>query len=102
MESLEVRNFVTFTLAIVLLFVGKVGGTRTDDEARVEWDSLQRVVRTVPPAATVWPGHDYGARPSSTIALEVATNPFLRCADLAAFLELKRDWPAFKKRYGLR
>ena len=31
-----------------LLFVGKVGGTRTDDEARVEWDSLQRVLRAIP------------------------------------------------------
>jgi len=62
-----------------LIFVGKVGGTRTDEDARVEWDSLQRVLATIPDAATVWPGHDYGARPSSTIALERETNPFLRC-----------------------
>jgi hydroxyacylglutathione hydrolase len=85
-----------------LIFVGKVGGTKTDEDARVEWDSLQRVVAAIPPPATVWPGHDYGARPSSTMALERATNPFLRCADLDAFLQMKRDWPAFKKRHGLR
>jgi hydroxyacylglutathione hydrolase len=84
-----------------LLFVGKVGGTRTDEEARVEWDSLQRVLQ-LPDDATVWPGHDYGARPSSTIALEKASNPFLRCSDLQAFLTLKRDWTDVKKRYGLR
>ena len=51
--------------------------------------------------ASVWPGtttewaqfHD---RP------ERATNPFLRCPDLAAFLALKRDWPAVKERLGLK
>ena len=85
-----------------LIFVGKVGGTRIDDAARVEWDSLQRVLKTFPDAATVWPGHDYGARPSSTIALERATNPFLRCSGVEAFLQLKRDWPDYKKRLGLR
>jgi glyoxylase-like metal-dependent hydrolase (beta-lactamase superfamily II) len=85
-----------------LIFVGKVGGTKTDDAARVEWSSLQRVLKVIPDAATIWPGHDYGARPSSTIALEKAMNPFLRCADLAAFLQMKREWPDYKKRHGLR
>jgi len=85
-----------------LLFVGKVGGTRSDDDATVEWQSLQRVLERFPDDATVWPGHDYGARPSSTIALERATNPFLRCADLAAFLALKGEWPAFRQRLGLK
>ena len=85
-----------------LIFVGKVGGTRTEDDARTEWDSLRRVLGAMPDAATVWPGHDYGARPSSTIALEKETNPFLRCGDVDAFLQLKRDWPDYKKRLGLR
>jgi glyoxylase-like metal-dependent hydrolase (beta-lactamase superfamily II) len=84
-----------------LLFVGKVGGTRSDEDARTEWDSLHRLLRWVPPDSTVWPGHDYGARPSSTIALELAGNPFLRCTDLDAFLQLKRDWPTVKARFGL-
>ena len=85
-----------------LVFVGKVGGTKTDEEARVEWRSLQRVLKTFPDAATVWPGHDYGARPSSTIALEKETNPFLMCGDLEAFLQMKREWPTYKKRLGLK
>lgn len=85
-----------------LIFVGKVGGTRSDEDARTEWDSLQRVVDAIPSDATVWPGHDYGARPSSTMALELATNPFLQCADVNAFLQLKTDWPAVKARLGLR
>ena len=85
-----------------LLFVGKVGGTGTDEDARTEWQSLQRVLHAVPDAATVWPGHDYGVRPSSTIALERATNPFLRCADVEAFLALKRDWSKTKLQLGLK
>ena len=85
-----------------LVFVGKVGGTRTAEDAATEWNSLRRVLDTFPDDATVWPGHDYGVRPSSTVALERRTNPFLLCRDLEAFLELKREWPAFKARHGLK
>jgi len=85
-----------------LLFVGKVGGTKSDIDARVEWNSLQRVLNTIPDTATIWPGHDYGVRPSSTLLLEKQTNPFLLCADLPAFNRLKDDWPIFKKMHGLK
>lgn len=85
-----------------LLFVGKVGGTANDEDARTEWNSLQRLVSTIPETATIWPGHDYGVRPSSTLALEKRTNPFLLCRDVTAFLELKKTWVAFKKEHGLR
>lgn len=85
-----------------LLFVGKVGGTGTDEEARAEYESLRRVLRDLPPETTVWPGHDYGCRPSSTLALEARMNPFLRVRDVDAFLALKRDWPLFKQRHGLK
>jgi len=85
-----------------LLFVGKVGGTENDADARIEWDSLQRLLAEIPDDATVWPGHDYGARPSSTMALEKATNPFLLCANTDDFLARKRDWPELKKRLGLK
>ena len=81
---------------------GRWGGTANDDDARDEWASLQRLLDRFPDDATVWPGHDYGVRPSSTVGLERATNPFLQCADLAAFVAFKRDWPAFKQRLGLK
>jgi len=85
-----------------LLFVGKVGGTRTEEEAHAEWASLQRLMLVLPGEATVWPGHDYGARPSSTIALERVTNPFLRCRNVDEFLQMKTDWPEYKQRLGLK
>lgn len=94
----------TYRLLITgdLLFVGKVGGTQNDADARTEWDSLQRLLGAVADDATVWPGHDYGARPSSTIALEKATNPFLLCANVDEFLARKAEWPVLKKRLGLK
>jgi len=85
-----------------LLFVGKVGGTQNDTDASTEWRSLQRLLTLVPDETTVWPGHDYGVRPSSTIGLEKQTNPFLLCTDEAAFLRLKADWPHVKQRLGLK
>jgi glyoxylase-like metal-dependent hydrolase (beta-lactamase superfamily II) len=83
------------------LFVGKVGGTSGEAAARAEWDSLQRLLRELPPDTTIWPGHDYGCRPSSTLALERLGNPFLRVPDFESFLRLKSDWPALKPRHGL-
>jgi glyoxylase-like metal-dependent hydrolase (beta-lactamase superfamily II) len=85
-----------------LLFVGKVGGTGTDEDALTEWRSLQRLLAIVPDDATMWPGHDYGARPSSTIALERQTNPFLLAPDEHGFLRTKADWPRIKQRLGLK
>lgn len=84
------------------LFVGKIGGTSTEAAARTEHASLERTLRELPDDTTIWPGHDYGARPSSTILLEKATNPFLRTAGIREFLDLKRTWTDFKERHGLR
>jgi hydroxyacylglutathione hydrolase len=84
------------------LFVGKVGGTDTNTDARLEWNSLQRILQEVPDAATVWPGHDYGARPVSTIAIERNSNPFLLCKDLNDFIRLKDDWKIYKTKHGLK
>jgi len=83
------------------LFVGKVGGTVTRNAAETEYRSLHRVLLTLPDPTTVWPGHDYGCRPSSTIGLEKRTNPFLLCPDLSAFLRLKAEWATYKATHGL-
>ncbi len=84
-----------------LLFVGKIGGTAGERDARTEYESLSRVLTLLPDETTIWPGHDYGCRPASTVALEKATNPFLLAPDLQAFLRLKEEWAAFKARHGL-
>ena len=85
-----------------LLFVGKIGGTSGEADAREEYESLERVLRELPSETTIWPGHDFGCRPSSTIGLEEATNPFLQVDDFDEFLELKRTWSSFKREHGLK
>jgi len=84
-----------------LLFVGKIGGTAGEDDARTEYESLWRVLSELPDDTTVWPGHDYGCRPATTIALEKATNPFLLAEDFEAFYRLKQEWAGFKAENGL-
>lgn len=85
------------------LFVGKIGGTGTEEAARTEYDSLKKILNRFPDDVTIWPGHDYGCRPSSTMALEKVTNPFLlRMNNIDGFLELKRDWASFKAERGLK
>jgi hydroxyacylglutathione hydrolase len=86
-----------------LLFVGKVGGTGSyfkGSDPRQQWESLRRLM-TLDGRTSVWPGHDYGLRPSSTIADEIATNPFLKCPTYEAFIELKEHWADYKKAHNI-
>ena len=83
------------------LFVGKIGGTSSSLEAETQYRNLHEVLLKLREEVTVWPGHDYGCRPSSTIGLEKRTNPFL-LADRNGFLDLKANWAQFKKERGLK
>jgi len=83
------------------LFVGKVGGTYGREAARKEFESLKRLME-LPDETTVWPGHDYGLEPSSTIGKERETNPFcLRLNDFDAFCLLKDNWADYKREHGI-
>lgn len=84
------------------LFVGKIGGTATEETSRQQYDGLQRMLRELPPETTVWPGHDYGCRPASTLQLEKAMNPFLLVPNFEAFLALKQGWAQLKAEKGLK
>lgn len=60
------------------LFVGAIG--RTDlpgGDYNVFMDSISKRLMTLPDDTVVWPGHDYGMTPSSTIGKEKVTNPYL-------------------------
>jgi len=83
------------------LFVGKVGGTDYDAGARAEYESLHRKLLVLPDETEVWPGHDVGVAPRSTIGHERRTNPFLMCPNLEAFVDLKRNWLAYKREHGI-
>lgn len=83
------------------LFVGKVGGTWSDEDARQEYHSLHERLMCLPESTRVFPGHDYGTSPISTIGREKSTNPFLFQPDVSAFLDLKRNWASYKKAHGI-
>jgi hydroxyacylglutathione hydrolase len=60
------------------LFVGAVG--RTDlpgGDFRQLIESLKALVKNLPPETIVWPGHDYGSQPRSTLKHEAETNPYI-------------------------
>jgi hydroxyacylglutathione hydrolase len=84
------------------LFVGKVGGTGFGQDAREEYDSLHLKLMKLPPDTHVWPGHDYGVRPSSTIGEELAQNPFILRDSFESFLELKKNWTQYKRIHGIK
>lgn len=83
------------------LFVGKIGGTATKEDALDQYNNLNKLYDKLPLETTIWPGHDYGCRPSSTLELEKASNPFLMVDSFAAFFKLKQNWPEFKLKQGL-
>lgn len=84
------------------LFVGKVGGTGFGEDAHEEYESLHRKLMTLPPETRVWPGHDYGVCPSSTIGEEIASNPFLLRPTFESFVELKMNWAEYKRTHGIK
>jgi hydroxyacylglutathione hydrolase len=61
------------------LFVGAVGRT---DLPGSSWEDLEKSVReklySLPGETVVYPGHNYGSTPTSTIRHERLTNPFVR------------------------
>ena len=72
-----------------VLFVGGCG--RTDfpgGDTTLMWRSLQRL-GALPEETRVYPGHDYGSTPTSTIGRELLENPYLRCETLDAFKALR-------------
>jgi glyoxylase-like metal-dependent hydrolase (beta-lactamase superfamily II) len=71
------------------LFVSRCG--RADlpgGDVEALYRSLQRI-KKLPPQTRVYPGHDYGPTPSSTIAWELENNDFLKCPDLDSFIRLR-------------
>jgi glyoxylase-like metal-dependent hydrolase (beta-lactamase superfamily II) len=83
------------------LFVGKVGGTDLGEGARKEWDSLHKLMK-LNSGVEVWPGHDFGDAPSSTIGDELKTNPFLLRNTFEDFVDLKANWIQYKKEHGIK
>ncbi len=92
-----------------LLFCGKVGGTGRQfagSSASQQWDSLQRLLKTLPRETRVFPGHDYyggyGNMRMTSLGYEYFYNPFLLVDNLEQFEALKANWPSYKQKHGIR
>lgn len=60
------------------LFVGAIGRTDLPGASMSQFmRSIKERLLTLPDDTIVWPGHDYGDRPWSTIGIEKRTNPWL-------------------------
>ncbi len=83
------------------LFVGKVGGTGFGDDAKEEYGSLHNILGILPDDTRVFPGHDVGVTPSSTMGEEKSSNPFYLQPDFESFVYLKQTWLEYKKKHGI-
>ena len=52
------------------------------------YDSLNNKLRALPDETVVYPGHDYGGRPTSTIGAEKRHNMYMRFDRLEDFLRM--------------
>jgi len=52
------------------------------------YHSLLRLA-AFPPETKVYPGHDYGPKPHSTIGFEREHNEYMKCPDLESFIKLR-------------
>jgi len=74
------------------LFVGRTGRmVFAGGSVRQMYQSTLRL-RELPDEWTVYPGHDYGPTPTSTIGREKQENAFLRCATLEDFQAVAEAW----------
>ncbi len=84
------------------LFIGSSG--RTDFQGANpadQWESINRVLGSLPDDTIVLPGHDYNGLIFSTIGTEKKLNPHWKLSDKSAFIEMKNA-EIFQQDLGLK
>lgn len=73
-----------------VLFVGSTGGVNYPESSpREMFETLQRRLASIPEQTRVYPGHDYGKTPTSTLMWEYANNPVLLADTFEQFCAVK-------------
>jgi len=83
------------------LYVGKIGGTFGRGDAKIQFDSLFSKLLALDDDVEIYPAHDVGVAPTSTIGNEKKTNPFLLRTKFEDFLWLKDNWAQYKAEHGI-
>jgi len=74
-----------------VLFVGSCGGVNYEgSDPAAMLDTLQRKLGSLPEQTRLYPGHDYGKTPTSTLMWEFGNNPALLADTLSSFCTYKR------------
>ncbi len=71
------------------LFVTKVGRADFAGSSPEDLYASLRRLAALPAVTRVYPGHDYGPKPASTIQFEIDNNPYLKCRNLEEFIRLR-------------
>lgn len=84
------------------LFVGCIGGSGFQgSSAEKQFNSLFQVILKLDDAIEVYPGHDYGEKPFSTVGHERTANPFLQRTQFDDFMWLKEHWDEYKAEHDI-
>ena len=84
------------------LFIGKIGGSKSRKAAEDQYFSLHKKLMVLPEDTQVYPGHDVGVKPVSTIGEEKKNNPFILQKSFEDFLYLKEHWAEYKAKHGIK
>jgi len=84
------------------LFVGCIGGSSSQgSSSEKQFDSLFKVILALNDPVEVYPGHDYGPTPFTTVGHERVHNPFLQRTSFQDFMWLKEHWDEYKAEHGI-
>jgi len=80
------------------LFVGRTGRT-TSPKSDIEdlYTSIQEKILTLPDEMRIYPGHNYGKSPTSTIGKQKSDNKFLQAESLDEFKEIMDNFEREKR-----
>jgi glyoxylase-like metal-dependent hydrolase (beta-lactamase superfamily II) len=69
-------------------------------DSRQLYRSLHRLLDELPGDTVIYPGHNYGITPTSTLAEQAAGNPYLLQPDEDSFVEFRDNQPSRQTPYG--
>ncbi len=84
------------------IFIGGVGITRSEEQARLHYNNLHSILMKLDDGLELYVGHDYGAKPVSTIGEQRRDNPYLQQPDFDSFWHLRQNWKQYVKDHGLQ
>jgi len=77
------------------LFIGRTGRTISPKSStRTLYHSISEKIMPLPDDLVIYPGHNYGSKPTNTLGEEKQSNPFLQAADEEEFVQVMEEYEA--------